>query len=151
MALFALAMVPLLTAPVVSSSPLVVPSADVDVAAHVEGEGGGMGSGGGSGNSKPALRGVGGVLEGEVAVREGEGGGEGGRVLQAVGGGLWPSVSYEGEGGKMLDGRDRCFVDEDGFHRCYPTVFFFGTSKCGESCLRKMTRVLYVFVLLCFG
>lgn len=42
-------------------------------------------------------------------------------------------VSREGEGGKLLDGRDRCHVDDEGSHRCYPAVFFFGTSKCGET------------------
>lgn len=43
-----------------------------------------------------------------------------------------PRISGEGEGGKLLDNRDRCFHGSDGRHRCYPTVFFFGTSKCGE-------------------
>lgn len=41
-------------------------------------------------------------------------------------------VHYTGQGGKLVDGRDRCFIDNQGFHRCYPTVFFIGTSKCGE-------------------
>lgn len=41
-------------------------------------------------------------------------------------------IGHVGKGGTLRDGRDRCFVDEDGYHRCYPTVFFFGTSKCGE-------------------
>ena len=41
--------------------------------------------------------------------------------------------SVDGEGGTLKNGRGRCFVDEDGYHRCYPTVFFLGTSKCGET------------------
>lgn len=42
-------------------------------------------------------------------------------------------ISYADEGGILKDGRNRCFWDNENHHRCYPTVFFFGTSKCGES------------------
>lgn len=48
------------------------------------------------------------------------------------------AISQEGEGGKLHDGRNRCFVDGEGSHRCYPNVFFFGTSKCGELSLRAL-------------
>eukprot|EP00752_Nemacystus_decipiens_P004724 g4307.t1 len=47
------------------------------------------------------------------------------------------SVHQEGQGGKLQDGRDRCFVDPEGFKRCYPTAFFFGTSKCGTTSLAR--------------
>lgn len=50
---------------------------------------------------------------------------------RAAGGGA-TGVVAEGEGGKLRDGRNRCFVGAEGHQRCYPTVFFFGTSKCGE-------------------
>eukprot|EP00903_Cladosiphon_okamuranus_P016125 g14881.t1 len=46
-------------------------------------------------------------------------------------------VTLEGNGGKLRDGRDRCFVDSDGLRRCYPTIFFFGTSKCGTTSLAR--------------
>lgn len=48
-------------------------------------------------------------------------------------------ISHDGKGGTLRDGRDRCFVDEDGDQRCYPTVFFFGTSKCGERVWERET------------
>lgn len=47
-------------------------------------------------------------------------------------------VTLEGGGGKLKDGRNRCFVDSEGLQRCYPTVFFFGTSKCGELLLAPL-------------
>ncbi|CAM9898341.1 unnamed protein product [Ascophyllum nodosum] len=45
--------------------------------------------------------------------------------------------SVDGEGGTLKNGRGRCFVDEDGYHRCYPTVFFLGTSKCATTSLAR--------------
>lgn len=45
-------------------------------------------------------------------------------------------VHHEGDGGKLRDGRDRCFTDEEGYRRCYPTAFFIGTSKCGKDASR---------------
>ncbi|CAN0275443.1 unnamed protein product [Pylaiella littoralis] len=56
---------------------------------------------------------------------------------QKSGGGVIGGVTSKGEGGKLKDGRDRCFTDLEGFHRCYPTVFFFGTSKCGTTSLAR--------------
>lgn len=49
--------------------------------------------------------------------------------------------------GKLSNGWDRCFVDEDGYHRCYPMVFFFGTSKCGEfeHNIAPLDRQMYAF------
>lgn len=58
-----------------------------------------------------------------------DGGGAGAGARESVAG---RSVTQEGGGGKLKDGRDRCFVDSEGSQRCYPTVFFFGTSKCGK-------------------
>ncbi|CAM9709641.1 unnamed protein product, partial [Ectocarpus sp. 13 AM-2016] len=55
---------------------------------------------------------------------------------RAAGGGP-TGVVAEGEGGKLRDGRNRCFVGAEGDHRCYPTVFFFGTSKCGTTSLAR--------------
>ncbi|CBN74649.1 Sulfotransferase [Ectocarpus siliculosus] len=55
---------------------------------------------------------------------------------RAAGGGA-TGVVAEGEGGKLRDGRNRCFVGAEGDHRCYPTVFFFGTSKCGTTSLAR--------------
>lgn len=59
-------------------------------------------------------------------------------------------ISSEGEGGKLLDGRNRCFHDNDGRHRCYPTVFFFGTSKCGEFTMKINSAVYSCFLLFFF-
>ncbi|CAM9614425.1 unnamed protein product, partial [Sphacelaria rigidula] len=49
------------------------------------------------------------------------------RELQSL---LETRISNHGMGGTLRDGRTRCFYDNDGHLRCYPGVFFFGTSKC---------------------
>lgn len=67
---------------------------------------------------------------GTTAGSEGVGGGVSGR-----------SVGLGGRGGMLQDGRDRCFVDSEGFQRCYPTAFFFGTSKCGKPVLVVLSRL----------
>lgn len=78
------------------------------------------------------------IIEGDEASRTQESGGGQNEdpIGDPVGG-----VTLERGGGKLKDGRDRCFMDSEGFHRCYPNVFFVGTSKCGRlffhcSCFR---------------
>lgn len=101
---------------------------------------GGAGGGVGVRELKKAERPLGGVSEdrGEGRVPEtgtiSGGMAEDGRGEKGTpqGKGRSLAVRREGEGGELPDGRNRCFIDPDGFHRCYPTVFFFGTSKCGE-------------------
>ena len=74
---------------------------------------------------------------------EGGGGEGGGRTLnRAQAGGGGGVVSHEGRGGELADGRDRCFIDSEGSQRCYPTVFFFGTSKCGKLFFRVGSFVI---------
>lgn len=85
------------------------------------GSGGSDGSGSGSGSSE----------QGESTLRH-SAAGDALRAQESGEGATGGVNRSRGGGGKLKDGRDRCFTDSEGFHRCYPTVFFFGTSKCGK-------------------
>lgn len=90
---------------------------------------------------------VSGIENGDLAVAAGEQPGSeanaASRELQSLSG---SRIHNHGDGGTLRDGRTRCFYDNDDRRRCYPSVFFFGTSKCGEG----LTAIFFcVYVSMC--